>query len=87
MGRLVHLAVYIAPPLWCQSGTLLLDFLPLDEHVADWQALKLSTKGCQIANQFHLAGCQISDPLHFEAHLIFGPGCSPQYEFFDLIGH
>ena len=24
-----------------------------------------------------VAGCQISDPLHFEAHLIFVPGGSP----------
>ena len=52
-------AVDTAPPPWCQSSTLLLDFPPLDEHVADWQALKLNTPGCQIY-----------DPIHFEAHLI-----------------
>ena len=28
--------IYIAPPLWCQSGTLLLGSLPLGEHAADW---------------------------------------------------
>ena len=75
MGRLLHLAVYIAPPLWCQLGTLFLDSPPLDEHVAR-QALRLS-----------IAGYQIADPLHFETHLIFVPGGSPQYGFFDSIGH
>ena len=79
-------AVDTAPP-WCHSSTLLLDFLPLDEHVADWQALKLKTASCQISDQFHFAGCQFYDPFHFEAHLIFGSGRSPQYEFFDLIGN
>ena len=72
MGRLLHLAVYIAPPLWCQSGTLFLDSPPLDEHVA---------------GRLSIAGCQIADPLHFEAHLIFVPGGSPQYGFCDSIGH
>ena len=65
-----------APPPWCQSSTLLLNFPPLDEHVADWKALKLNT-----------LGCQISYPFHFEAHLIFGSESSPQYGFFDSIGH
>ena len=49
--------------------------LPLDELV-DWQTLKLISTGCQISDQFH-----------FEAHLLFGSESSPQYEFFDLIGH
>ena len=48
---------------------------PLDEHVAG-QALKLMSAGCQFYDQFH-----------FEAHLISGPGSSPQYEFFGLFGH
>ena len=29
MGRFHHLAFYIAPPLWCQSGTLFLGSPPL----------------------------------------------------------
>ena len=86
LPSLLVAAVDTAPPPWRHSGTLPLDFLPLDEHV-DWQALKLISTGCQIYDQFHFAGCQISDPFHFEVHLIFGPGSSPQYEFFDLIGH
>ena len=36
LGRFLLFAVYIAPPLWCQSGTLLLGSLPLSEHAADW---------------------------------------------------
>ena len=28
-------AIDTAPPPWCYSSTLLLDFLPLDEHVDD----------------------------------------------------
>ena len=48
---------------------------PLDEHVAG-QALKLMS-----------ASCQFYDEFHYEAHLISGPGSSPQYEFFGLIGH
>ena len=81
--RIPIIVVIDTVPLpWCHLGTL-----PLDEHVADWQALKLSTAGCQIADQFHFIGCQISDPFHFEAHLIFGSESSPQYEFFNLIGH
>ena len=48
---------------------------PLDEHVAG-QALKLMSASSQCYDQFH-----------FEAHLISGPGSSPQYEFFGLIGH
>ena len=36
LGRFTLFAVYIAPPLWCQSDTLLLDSLSLGEHVADW---------------------------------------------------
>ena len=35
IGEASSFCVYIAPPLWCQSGTLLLDSLPLGEH-ADW---------------------------------------------------
>ena len=53
--------------------TLPLDSPPLDEHVAG-QALKLMSAGCQFYDQFH-----------FEAHLIFGPGISPQYEFFGFV--
>ena len=69
-------AIDNAPPPWCQSSTLLLDFPPLDEHVAYWQALNLNTASCQISNQYH-----------FEAQLNFGSGSSSQYESFDLIGH
>ena len=83
----ITLAVDTVPPPWCHSSTLLLDFLLLDEHVADWQALKLNSVSCQISDQFHFAGCQISDPIHFETYLIFGSGSSLKYEFFDLIGH
>ena len=36
LGRFLLFAVYIAPPLWCQSDTLFLDLLPLGEHAADW---------------------------------------------------
>ena len=36
LGRFLLFDVYITPPLWCQSGTLLLDSLPLGEHAADW---------------------------------------------------
>ena len=79
-------AVDIAPPPWCHLGTLHLDSLPLDEPV-DWQAFKLISAGCQIFYQFHFSGCQIFDQFHFEAHLLFGLESSPQYEFFDLIGH
>ena len=79
-------AVDTAPPPWCHSGTLPLDFLPLDEHVAG-QALKLISTGCQIYDKFHFAGCQIVDQFYFAAHLIFGSESSPQYEFFALIGH
>ena len=68
-------AVDTAPPPWCQSSTLPLYSPLLDEHVA-WKALRLS-----------IAGYQIADPLHFEAHLIFVPGSSLQYGFFDSIGH
>ena len=50
MGRLLHFAVYNAPPLWCQSGTLPLDSLPFSEHSADWQALKFISVGCQISD-------------------------------------
>ena len=61
--------------LYCSSIMVLirhsfLDSPPLYEHVAG-QALRLS-----------IAGCQIADPLHFEVHLIFVPGGSPQYGFF-----
>ena len=78
-------AVDTAPPPWCNLGTLPLDSLPFDEHV-DWQALKFIFAG-QISDQFHFAGCQIFDQFHFEAHLLFGPESSPQYEFFDSIRH
>ena len=54
-------------PKWCQSGTLPLDSPPLGEHVTDWRALKLSTVGCQISNQFrsgtHIISCSKSSPL------------------------
>ena len=36
LGRFLLFDVYIAPPLWCQSDTLLLGSLPLGEHAADW---------------------------------------------------
>ena len=36
LGRFLLFVVYITPPLWCQSGTLLLDSLPLCGHAADW---------------------------------------------------
>ena len=36
LGRFLLFAVYIAPQLWCQSDTLLLDSLSLGEHVANW---------------------------------------------------
>ena len=42
-------AVDTAPLPWCHSSTLLLDFLLLDEHVADRQDLKWST----IVHQFY----------------------------------
>ena len=77
--------VDIAPPPWCHPGTLPLDFLPLDEHVAR-HALKLISAGCQIYDQFHFAGYQIVDQFHFSAHQIFGSESSPQYEFFALVG-
>ena len=64
--------------LLCHGVTLAffcLDSLPLDDQAAG-EALKLN-----------IAGCQIADPLHFETHLIFVPGGSPRYGFFDSIGH
>ena len=64
-----------APPLWCQSSTLPLDSLPLFDQAAG-QALKLN-----------ITGCQIVDPFHFESHLIFVPGGSPQHVFCCSIGH
>ena len=76
MGRLLHFSVYNAPSLWCQSGTLPLDSLPLGEHSADWQALKLISTGCQISNQFL-----------FEVHQFSCPHCFPQCKFSDLIEH
>ena len=36
ISALIIVVVYNAPPLWCQSGTLPLDSLPLDEHTTDW---------------------------------------------------
>ena len=65
-----------APPPWCQSGTLPLDSLPLGKHVADWQASKLISTGCQISDQFR-----------FEVHQFSYPHCFPQCQFFDLIKH
>ena len=64
-----------AHPKLFQSSTHPLDSLPLEDQVVG-QALKLN-----------ITGCQIADPLHFETHLIFVPGGSPQYGFFDSIGH
>ena len=64
-----------AHPKLFQSSTHPLDFLPLDDQDVG-QALKLNIVGYQIAN-----------PLHFETHLIFVPGGSPQYGFFDSIRH
>ena len=69
-------AIELVHPKWCQSSTLPLDFPPLDKHVADWQALKLSTTGCQISDQFH-----------FEVHQLSCPHCFPQCQFSDLIEH
>ena len=64
-----------AHPKLFLSRTDPLDSFPLDDQ-AIGKALKLN-----------IAGCQIADPLHFETHLIFVPGGSPQYGFFDSIGH
>ena len=75
-----------APPPWCHLGALPLFSLPLDEHV-DWQALKLISAGFQIYDQFLFTGCQNFDQFHFVAHRLFGSESSPQYEFFDSIGH
>ena len=36
LSSLLVAAVYNASPLWCQSGSLPLNSLPLDEHAADW---------------------------------------------------
>ena len=36
LGRFLIFVVDIAPPLWCQSDTLLLDSPHLGEHAADW---------------------------------------------------
>ena len=36
IGEVSSFCCYIAPPLWCQSDTLLLHLLPLGEHAADW---------------------------------------------------
>ena len=60
LSALLMAVVDNAPPPWCQSGTLPLDSLPLEKHVADWQALKLISVGCQISDQF----C-------FEVHIVF----------------
>ena len=68
-------AVELAHPKLFQSSTHPLDFLPLYDQAVG-QALKLNIVGCQIAN-----------PLHFETNLIFVPRGSPQYGFFDSIGH
>ena len=45
LGRFLLFAVYIAPPLWCQSDTLFLDSPPLDVRWID--------AGCQFSKQFH----------------------------------
>ena len=58
-----------------QSSTHPLDFLPLDDQAVG-QALNLN-----------IVGCQLADPLHFETHLMFVPGGSPQYKFFYSIEH
>ena len=47
-------------PKCCQLGTLPLDFPPLNKLVVDWQALKLSTTGCQISGQYQTEGSQSS---------------------------
>ena len=52
-----------------QSSTHPLDFLPLDDQAVG-QALKLN-----------IVGYRLADPLHFETHLIFVPGGSPQHGF------
>ena len=49
-----------------------MDSLPLFDQAAG-QALKLN-----------IADCQIADLFHFETHLIFVPGGSPQHGFFLL---
>ena len=94
MGRQQHQCMRIpiiayvdtTPLPWCHLGTLPLDSLSLDEHV-NRQALKFIFAGCKISDQFQFVGYQISAPFHFEAHLLFGSESTPQYEFFDLIGH
>ena len=58
-----------------QSITHPLDFLTLYDQAVG-QALKLN-----------IVGYQIADPIHFETHLMFVPGGSPHYKFFDSIGH
>ena len=63
-------AVESAHPKLLQSSTHPLDFLPLDDQAVG-QALKLN-----------IVGCQLADLLHFETHLMFVPGGSPQYKFF-----
>ena len=64
-----------AHPKLFESSTLPPDPPPLNEHVAG-QALRWSN-----------VGDQFSYPFHFEAHLIFVPGGSPQPGFCDSIGH
>ena len=41
----------------------------------------------QLGLQWNLAGCPFYAQSHLSAHLIFGPGNSPQYGFFYSIGH
>ena len=65
-------AVEPAHPKLLQSSPHPLGFLPLDDQAVG-QALKLN-----------IVSCQLADPLHFETHLIFVPGGSPQYGFFWL---
>ena len=55
-----------------QSSTHPLDFLPLCDQAVG-QALNLN-----------IVGYLLADPLHFEIHLMFVPGGSPQYGFFWL---
>ena len=59
LSALLIAVVDKAPPLWCHLDTLPLGSLPLGEHSAGWQALKLISIGCQIYDQFH-----------FEVHLV-----------------
>ena len=61
-------AVGTAPLPWCHFDTP-----PLVDIAAD-----------QLGLQWNIAGCHIHAQNHCSAHLIFGPGNSPQYGFFSL---